>query len=66
MTASPTRRAALAALLTVLLLLAAVDGRAEERRLDAAEIEAMLSGNTAISVGGGTRYPARVVLGDQL
>ncbi len=56
MTASPTRRAALAALLTVPLLLAAVDGRAGERRLDAAEIEAMLSGNTAISVGGGTAY----------
>jgi hypothetical protein len=38
------------------LLLAADLGRAEERRLAAAEIEARLSGNTAISVGGGTAY----------
>ncbi len=83
MTARRTRRAMLAVLLTVPLLLAAVDGRAGERRLDAAEdqycsyweptgwdcYEVYSDGPDSIiwvATGSGTRYPARVVEGDQL
>ena len=44
------------AILALPLLIAGVAAAAEERRLNAAEIEAMLSGNTAISTGGDPSY----------
>ena len=56
MTGRQWPRRALAAFLAVPLLLASAAALGEDRRLDAAEIEAMLTGRTAVSVGGGAAY----------
>ena len=49
-------RLSIAGLLAISFLFMAVAALAEERRLDAAEIETMLTGRTAMSMGGGAAY----------